>query len=209
MSIKVLLVDDHPIVIAGFAKLLEEDDRFDVVQLVSSGSAAISYVQQNSIDVAVVDINMEEIDGLKTTSRLKALQPDIKVIMLSVNEVEPFISKSFEAGAKGFLSKRCAPDELPKAIVAVCRGERFLSDGIYRQVAMDRLDNKENVLKSLTKREFEVFRYLVNGDTMNDIADKLHISPKTGYAFRGNVFKKLGVSTIVELVRVAQRHKII
>jgi len=205
---KILLVDDHPIVREGFARLLSEETNNKVVAQVGNGEDAIFFVRGHDVDVAVVDINMEGMDGLKVTAKLKAIQPDIKVVILSVNEVEPFISKSFDAGADAFLSKRCAPEELTEAIKAVCNGKQYLSDQVYRQVALDKLNKKENLLKTLTNREFEVFKHLAHGDSMNDIADKLHISPKTGYVFRGNIFKELNLSSLVELFQLAHRHDI-
>ena len=206
---KIILVDDHPVVREGFVRLLNEDPKNEVVAQEDSGQEAIRYAHQHKVDVAVVDINMEGMDGLKTTAELKSIQPDIKVVILSVNEIEPFISKSFDAGADAFLSKRCAPEELTEAINSVCQGEQYLSDHVYRQIALDKLNKKENLFKTLTNREFEVFQHLARGDSMNDIATKLHISPKTGYVFRGNILKKLNLSSLAELIQLAHRHGIV
>ncbi len=208
-SRKILLVDDHAIVREGFARLILEDPDNEIVAQVDNGHSAIDYAALHDVDVALVDINMEGIDGLKTTEILKKTRPGIHVIILSVNEVEPFISKSFDAGADAFLSKRCAPEELKRATLAVCRGERYVSDDICRRMAIDKLNNTENLLTTLTSREFEVFRLLARGDTVNDIADDLNISPKTAYVFRGNILKKLNLSTLADIIYCAQRYQIV
>ena len=205
---KVMLVDDHSIVREGFSRLIMENGENEVVAQVSSGKEAVEYARQHTVDVAEVDINMEDMDGLETTSRLLLIQSDIKVVILSVNEVEPFISKSFEAGASAFLSKRCAPEELLVAIQMVGNGEQYLSEHVYRKIALDKLNNKESLLSTLTKREFEVFQHLARGHTMIDIANRLHISPKTGYVFRGNILKKLSLLNLADLMKFAYRNNI-
>ena len=206
---KILLVDDHPVVREGFARLLGESALNEVVGQVDSGEAAICFAKEHEFDVAIVDINMENMDGLRATEKLKSIRSEMKVVILSVNEVEPFISRSFDVGADAFLSKRCAPEELIKAIDMVCHGEQYLSEHVYRQIALDKLNKKENLLKTLTNREFEVFQHLVRGDSMSDIAGILHISPKTGYVFRGNILKKLKLTSLAELIQLAHRHDIV
>jgi two-component system uhpT operon response regulator UhpA len=206
---KILLVDDHPIVRKGFAMLLAEDSQNHIVAQFGSGEEVLTYAKQQSIDVAVVDINMDDMNGLQLSKKLKTMHPEIKIVILSVNEIEPFISKSFDAGADAFLSKRCAPEELIQAIKSVCEGEQYLSQHVYRQIALDKLNNKDNVLKELTSREFEVFQYLAQGDSMKSLSKKLNISPKTGYVFRGNILRKLELESLAELIQLAHRHQII
>ncbi len=206
---KILLVDDHSIVREGFARLLTEEAQNRVVLQADNGPAAISYARRHEADVAVVDINMEAMDGLELTARLKSLRPAIKVVILSVNEDEPFISRSLAAGADAFLSKRCAPAELNQAIKAVCRGRApYLGADVSRRLALARLNHKQDPLERLSKREFEVCRHLARGASMNDIAARLNISPKTGYVYRGNIFRKLEVSSLAALIRLVQRYDV-
>ncbi len=207
-KIKIMLLDDHEVVREGFSRLLTEDKNNDIVAKFDNGHAAIDYVRHHDLDVAVVDINMEGMDGLKTTRKLKHIRSDLKVIILSVNEVEPFITKSFDSGADAFLSKRCAPEELTNTIDVVVRGDKYISNHVSRQIALDKLSNKENLLRTLTNREFEVFQYLAKGHSINTIAVELHISPKTAYVFRSNALKKLKLSTLAEIILLAQRYEI-
>ena len=207
---KILLVDDHCIVREGFARLLVEEAQNREVLQAENGRAAIDHARRHDLDVAVVDINMEDMDGLALTTRLKAMRPDIKVVILSVHEEEPFISRSLAAGADGFLSKRCAPAELGGAIKAVCRGETpYLGADVSRRLAQARLNHGQNPLERLSKREFEVCRGLARGDSMRAIAARLNISPKTGYVYRGNIFRKLGVSSLAALIQLARRYDIV
>ena len=207
---KILLVDDHCIVREGFARLLVEEAQNREVLQAENGRAALGHARRHDLDVAVVDINMEDMDGLALTTRLKAMRPDIRVVILSVHEEEPFISRSLAAGADGFLSKRCAPAELGGAIKAVCRGETpYLGADVSRRLALAGLNQGQSPLERLSKREFEVCRGLARGDSMRAIAARLHISPKTGYVYRGNIFRKLEVSSLAALIQLARRYGIV
>lgn len=206
---KIALIDDHVVVREGLARLLAEEQHNNIVAQFDNGEDAIHYSRDHTLDVAVVDINMEGIDGLQTTQRLKKIQPALKIAILSVNEVEPFITKSFDAGADAFLSKRCAPAEISDTITAICSGEKYVSDHVCRQMALDKLNNKEDLLKTLTNREFEVFRLLAAGNSVNDIAEQLCISPKTAYVFRGNILRKLSLSSLADIIHLAQRRNVI
>ncbi len=207
-GIRVLLADDHSVVRAGFARLLEAETNIVVAAEVDSGESAIHYVKTKPVDVVVTDINMDDMDGISTTSRIKKIKPATKVAILSIHETEPFISKSFEAGADAYLSKKCAPEELSIAIKEIYAGNNYMSSDIARCVAFGKIDSEKNKIKSLTPREYEVFRLLAKGKSIAEIAERIHISPKTCYVHRTKLLTKLGLSNSYELGQMAERNNI-
>lgn len=208
-NIKVLLVDDHTVVRAGFVRLLDNEVDLASVAEAESSDAALKHLRAEPVDVVVADINMPDVDGITLTSRIKKQYPDTKVAMLSIHEAEPFISKSFEAGADAYLSKRCAPEELATAIKKVHRGDNYISSDVARKIALGTLDDETKRLKSLTAREYEIFKMLASGKSIADIAERIHISPKTCYVHRTKILSKLELHSAVELSTLALRNNIV
>ncbi len=205
MSIKTMLVDDHLAVRSGFARLLEMEHDICVVAEANSGEEAIKIIKQKpNIEVIVQDINLTGQDGIKTIKDIRNINPSIRFVTLSIHETEPFISRSFEAGADAYLSKRCAPEEIATAIRKVFNGHIYMNHDIAMEVAKRRQDTSVSPRSALTKREHEIFELLGNGLVVKQVADKLSISPKTVYIHRDKIYRKLGIHTpydIIETVR--------
>jgi len=204
-GIRVMLVDDHAVVRAGFHHLIETFADMQVVGEAASGEEACRQAQTLQPDVIVLDISMPGIGGLETIGRLARVAPQARVLVLSVHENEPFPSLALERGASGYLTKRCAPEELVQAVREVAHGRRYLASDVARRIALGRTDGEAKRLASLSPREFEVFSCLARGRSVNEIAASLNLSPKTVHVHRANLLAKLGVKTTTDLVHIAVR----
>ena len=200
----VLMVDDHPLVRAGFRYVLDSQHKFCVFEAESAEKAYLIY-QYEKPDVVVMDISMPGIGGLEGIRKLKAFKEDVKIIVLSVRDDPHSVAHAMDLGAVGYLSKNCVSDELVNAIDKVMTGEVYLSANL-------RVDRSQTIningLKSLTKREYEVFQYLAQGDSINTIASNLNRSVKTMNNHRANIMKKLDVKNTTQLSLIAQREGI-
>ncbi len=201
----ILLVDDHELVRAGFRRLLEDGDNVTVVAEANSGEQAVQDYIKYKPDVVVMDISMPGIGGIGAVERIIARDPDAKILILSVHEDSVFTSRALQAGAKGFIPKRSAPEEMIKAVMLVAQGKMSIDPAIAQQIAMQKLTGSDNVLDVLSQREFEVFRLLAEGKTVNEIADILSLSPKTVGTHHTSIKQKLDVSNSAELARLAIR----
>ncbi len=208
-KIRVLLADDHAVVRAGFRRLLETAADIDVVGEAGSGAEAMRMCSELSPDVTVMDLSMPEIGGLDAIAGLDEQKSGTRVLVLSVHENEPFPSMALRRGAMGYLTKRCAPDELIAAVRKVASGKRYLAKDIAEKLALGQPSEEGAALEELTRREFQVFSHLARGESVNEIARKLFLSPKTVHVHRANVLKKLNASSAAELVRIAIRHGIV
>jgi two-component system invasion response regulator UvrY len=204
-TVTVLLVDDHELVRAGFRRLIEDDDKFEVVAEAGSGEQAVQDYVKYKPDIVVMDISMPGIGGIGAVERIIARDADARILILSVHEDSVFTSRALQAGAKGFIPKRSAPEEMIKAVEQVAQGKMCIDPEIAQQIAMQQLTGSESVLDVLSQREFEIFRLLAEGKTVNEIAEVLSLSPKTVGTHHTNVKQKLGVSNSAELARLAIR----
>lgn len=204
-TIKVLLVDDHELVRAGFRRLIEDSDKLEVIAEAGSGEQAVQGYMKYDPDVVVMDISMPGIGGIGAVERIIARDSKARILILSVHEDSVFTSRALQAGAKGFIPKRSAPEEMIKAVEQVAQGKMCIDPQIAQQIAMQQLTGLDNVLDVLSQREFEIFRFLAEGKTVNEIADVLNLSPKTVGTHHTNIKQKLAVSNSAELARLAIR----
>ncbi|BDU41197.1 DNA-binding response regulator in two-component regulatory system wtih UhpB [Vibrio nigripulchritudo MADA3029] len=205
--ITVALVDDHIVVRSGFAQLLSVESDIQVQSEFSNALDAFRELSTSTVDVAVIDISMPNESGLVLLGKLQAKQPGIKVIILSIHDSASFVSKAINAGAYGYLSKRCGPKELVTAIRTVASGDRYLcADAL---VNLSNASTGSDVLQELTKREREVFEYLILGKDVKEIGSELFVSHKTIHVHRANILSKLGVTNNVDLIRFALHHKLL
>lgn len=204
--IKIALIDDHTIVRSGFAQLLNLEQDIAVAGEFDSASDAFRGLTQTPVDVAVIDISMPDENGLSLLERLRQHDPAFKAIILSIYDSASFVKKALDAGAQGYLSKRCGPSELTSAIRTVAAGKRYLCAD-----ALVNLSNPDinNVLADLTKRELEVFDQLIQGKEVKEIAQALFLSHKTVHVHRANVLSKLNLTNNVDLIRFAIQHHLL
>ena len=187
----IALIDDHLIVRSGFAQLLGLEADFQVVAEFGSGREALAGLPGRGVQVCICDISMPDISGLELLSQLPK---GMAIVMLSVHDSPALVEQALNAGARGFLSKRCSPDELIAAVRTVAAGGCYLTPDIAMKLAAGRRD-------PLTKREREVAEKLAQGMAVKEIAAELGLSPKTVHVHRANLLEKLGVSNDVELAR--------
>ncbi|MBY6197377.1 response regulator [Vibrio hangzhouensis] len=206
--ISVALVDDHVMVRSGFAQLLSVESDIQVEGEFSSAKEAFySLACSGTLDVAVIDISMPDESGLLLLERLRKSKPDLKAIILSIYDSASFVSKAIDAGASGYLSKRCGPGELVKAIRTVASGDRYLcADAL---INLSNASVPDAALDELTKREKQIFEHLVMGLDAKEVAFKLSLSHKTVHVHRANILGKLGLSNNVDLIRFAIQHKLL
>ncbi|ALP40050.1 transcriptional regulator UhpA [Aeromonas schubertii] len=189
--ITIALIDDHLIVRSGFAQLLSLEPDLEVVGEFGSGQEALAGLPGCAPRVCICDISMPDISGLDLLSKLPR---GLAVIMLSVHDSPALIEQALKAGAKGFLSKRCHPDELIAAVRTAASGGCYLTPEIAQKLACARQD-------PLTSRERQVAERLAQGMEVKAIAAELGLSPKTVHVHRANLMEKLGVGNNVELAR--------
>lgn len=208
--ITVLIVDDHELVRAGIRSLLSSVSGLKVIGEAGSGEEAVKIAREKRPHVVLMDVRMPGIGGLEATRKLLRADPDIKVIALTACDEEPFPSKLLQAGAAGYLTKGSALEEMVQAIHSVHHGKRYLSPGVAQQLALKHLsDEKSSPFESLSERELQVMLMITSGQKVQEISDKLCLSPKTVNSYRYRLFDKLGVKTDVELTHLAIRYGIL
>ena len=205
--IKVLIVDDHQMVRFGTRRLLEDESGLQIVGEASSGEEAIEAVDALNPQVILMDVQMPGIGGLEATRRCLRIAPDVKVIALSMHDGEPFPSKLFEAGAKGYVSKRSDPEELILAIRKVMAGQRYISTDIAQNLALRPFaEAQQSPFEQLSGREMQIALMVVRGMGAAEMGKKLILSPKTVNSYRYRIFEKLDLKNDVELTKLAIQH---
>ena len=208
--IRVLLVDDHAVVRTGFRLLLQTSRDVAVVGEAGSGEAACQCYAELAPEVVVMDIAMPGMGGVEALRRIRALDPQARVLALSAHDDPMHARRALREGALGFLSKRSAPEALLEAIAAVAAGKRYIDPRVAQRLALEGLDGTESSpLERLSDREFDVFIRLARGANVQRIAEDLKLSASTVGTHLYNVKQKLGVSNQSELTLIAIRHGLI
>jgi len=209
--IRVLLADDHSIVRAGLRRLVEESTDMEVVAEAADGREAISKIRQFKPDVAVIDLSMPEIDGLEVIGRLHPEFPEMPIIVLTMHTENQYVVRAIEAGAKGYVTKKSAPEQLVQAIRKVHAGSLSLTDDAAESLALRVARGKQpqSPLDSLSTRELQVLRRLALGHTNREIASTYNISVKTVDTYRFRLLKKLDLRNNADLSRFAIQNGLI
>ena len=207
--INVIIADDHPVVRAGMKQILLEAGDVLAVAETGSGEDLIREVRSHDFDVVLLDITMPGIGGLETLKRLKALKPELPVLMLSVHSEDQFALRTMKAGAAGYLTKESAPAELVKAIRQVVGGRKYLSPGFSEKLATE-LHQDFNRLphERLSDREMQVLCMMAAGKTASGIAAALNLSVKTVSTYRARIIEKTGMATNAELIAYAVKNNL-
>lgn len=205
--INIVLIDDHIVVRSGFAQLLSLEDDICIVGEFDSAAQAWPHLIKESCDIAILDISMPDESGLSLLRRIRQVRPDFRAIFLSIYDTNAFVKNAVDAGASGYLTKRCGPEELVRAIRTVYGGGFYLCADALKALRQTSMIPKE--LQMLTPREKEIFDWLILGLRARDIAEKLHLSHKTVHVHRANILAKLECDSTVELVHFAIEHQLL
>jgi len=201
--IRILIVDDHAIVREGYRSLLEKQPGMQVVAEAMDGADAYTRYLETSPDVVIMDLSMSDKGGLDAIARICQRDAAARVLVFSMHQNPLFAVKASQAGARGYVTKSSAPDVLIRAVRDVHAGRHALSPDIAHALALSRLAGGKEALAELSVREFEILRMLIEARSTEEIANALHISPKTVANCHYQIKKKLGVATDIELVRLA------
>jgi two-component system, NarL family, response regulator NreC len=210
MPIRILLADDHTLMRQGLRYILESHPEFDVVAEASSGIEAVEAARQHKPDVAVVDVAMKELNGIEATSQILKHSPLTSVLILSMHSDERYVLRAVKAGARGYLLKNSAGDELLQAIQDVQRGLAFFSPSVAAifQNGFARLKGAGEIsdrFELLTSRERQIYQLLAEGNSNKDIANRLNLSLHTVETHRWRIMDKLDLHSTADLVLSAVR----
>jgi two-component system response regulator NreC len=211
---RLLIADDHSVVREGIRLVLKSSPEYRIVAEAEDGEQAVRLAQQHKPDVVMMDISMPGLNGIEATSMIKAQNPDIKVVVLTVHEDEEYVYQILRAGASGYVLKSAGKKEIFAAIKSAISGERFFSPGISK-IIIDGFARRAKDLdvrrdhppaqpgNQLTRRETEVLRYIAQGYTNRKIAEALFLSIRTVNTHRTNLMQKLDIHDTARLVRYA------
>ena len=210
MAVRILLADDHTLMRQGLRHILESNAEFDIIAEASSGIDAVELARQHKPDVAIVDVAMKELNGIEAASQILKHSPHTAVLMLSMYSDERYVLRAVKAGARGYVLKNSAGEELIQAILAVQKGMAFFSPAVARifQDGFARLKDAREVndrFELLTDRERQIYQLLAEGNSNKEIANRLNLSLHTVETHRWRVMEKLDLHSTADLVLSAVR----
>ena len=208
--INVLLVDDHDLVRAGIRRILDDVSGMKVIAEARTGEEALRLGRQLKPHVVLMDVKMPGIGGFEATRKLLRVDPDIKVLIVTTCNNDIYPARLLQVGAAGYLTKGSSMNEMIQAIRAVHAGQRYISPEIASRLAFRHVtDTDDSPFEALSERELQVMLMITKGTKVQDIADKLCLSPKTVNSYRYRIFEKLSISNDVELTLLAIRHGLV
>ena len=199
MSVKILIVDDHPLVLEGLKSLLSESEGISVVGTATNAIDAITFLKSNEVDIAFLDINLPDISGIELCKKVKDQFPEVKTLALSTFSERAYVSRMIQNGASGYLIKSSSKEEILEAIEQVQAGGYFMNVNFDQAAATP----TPKTIPFLTRREKEVLILIAEGLTNPQIADKLFISVTTVNSHRQNLLMKFEVSNTASLIKLA------
>jgi two-component system invasion response regulator UvrY len=202
--LSIVLADDHPIVRAGFRQLLELESGWRVSAEVGTARELAAELMRVPCDVLVLDLSLPDGDGLVLIRQVLAQRPEMSIVVLTMHEGALYVQDALSAGARGYVTKRSAPDELVQALRAVARGETYVGQDVRVHVRED-----ASALPELTQREAQVFLLLARGHSVSRVASTIGISNKTAYAHRANIYTKLDLQSDHQLRLLAKRRGLV
>ncbi|OQW79951.1 MAG: DNA-binding response regulator [Proteobacteria bacterium ST_bin11] len=203
-KIKIVLVDDHLVVRAGFKMLLAAGDSIEVIGEAERGEQAIQLYLELQPDMLVMDLSMPGIGGLETIRRIIQRDSQARILVFSVHHEQVYVSRALAAGAQGYITKNSAPGILAEAIAAIMSGEQYVERGLVKGGNEERQHTGyQTIIAGFSAREFDVFSLLAQGLTVHKVADQLCLGHKTVANYATQIKKKLQVDTTTELAHIA------
>jgi len=204
---QVFIVDDHPVVRDGLTTIINHEQDLNVCGEAEDAYQALKTVTESKPDVVIVDISLKNSDGIELTKSIKSGYPKLPVIVLSVRDESVYAERALRAGARAYLMKDAASENIIKAIRTVLNGEIYVSNEISKKflhkIAGDKAGTTKTPIENLSNREFEIFRLVAQGYKASQIAKKLRLSVKTVETYRGRLKEKLNLDSATELLQYA------
>lgn len=209
MTIALLLVDDHRLVREGLRRVLEACDDIRVVGEADTGHAALEAARRNHFDAVVTDLTMPGLSGIDLVRRFKSEFPTLPLLVLTMHAEEQYALRAFRAGAHGYMTKDCATDQLVGAVRKVASGGAYVSPTLAERLAVELNGLRETPPHTLlSDREFEIFRLIVAGKRLTDIAEMLHLSVKTVSTHKSRILEKMHLDSAAALIRYGMTHRL-
>jgi DNA-binding NarL/FixJ family response regulator len=202
--LRVVLVDDHPVVREGLKRIIAESNELSVAAEASDGEEALETLRNNPCDVVLLDISLPKKSGLEVLKHIRAEQPRLPILILSMHSEDEYAVRMLRAGASGYLTKESTSANLISAIRKVVRGGRYVSPALAERLAFDlQTDSDRPAYEALSDREYQILCMLSGGKTVSEIATDLSLSVKTISTYRVRVLEKLRLKNNAELMRYA------
>lgn len=208
-KVKVMLVDDHAVVRAGYQMLLKNSPEMEVVAEASSGEEAYRLHGLHEIDVIVMDLSLPGIGGIETIKRIRSRDNKVKILVFSMHEEIIFVEQALQAGASGYITKSTDPQLLIEGIKKLSTGEKYIDAELAQRLAYEKARGQDSPLSDFSTREFEIFCMLAEGLNTSEIAKRLSLSYKTVANYSTQIKNKLDVATVADIARIAIRYNVI
>lgn len=205
---RIVIADDHAIVREGLKRIVGDAPDLEVVDEASDGNEVMRIVRARDFDVLVLDLSMPGRSGMELIKLVKSEKPRLRILVLSMHQELQYAVRAIKSGASGYLTKESAPAQLVQAIHKIAAGGAFISAEVAEQLALGVMPGSQSAAphESLSDREFQVFRLLVAGMSVTDIAAQLKLSVKTVSSHKANLMQKMGLGNQSELIRYALKH---
>jgi len=207
--IRVIIVDDHPVVRRGLKQIIAAEQEMQVVGEAENAREAIRVIRQTACDAVVLDITLPDGSGLDVLSQLKSERPTLPVLIMSIHDEEPYALRVLKAGASGYLMKNSIPEDLIKAIRKITSGGKYISPSLAEKLASELASPKKSPHEKLSDREFQILCLIASGKSLKEIGEALCISDKTVSSYRSRILEKMKMSTNADLTRYALEHHLI
>ena len=207
--IRVITVDDHPIVQRGIRQIVASEQDIQIVGAAESCKEAMSVIPETECDVVILDITLPDASGIKVLNWLKAEYPHLHVLIMSVNDEQQYAVRALKEGASGYLMKNSAPEELVKALRKIADGGYYISSLFSESLALGITSYEAAPHEKLSERESQIFHLLVSGNSIKEISKSLYISGKTVSTYRARVLEKMDMKTNADMIVYALKNKLI
>lgn len=208
-SLRIILVDDHAVVRMGYRRLLENDPDIEVIAELESGEEANQKARELNPDVIVMDLSMPGMGGLEAIRRIKAKNPEIRILVFTMHDNVSFVEHAMEAGASGYITKNNAANVLIQAVRQIATGQTYIESSLESEMKVQHQLGKGSALSNLSHREFQIFCMFAEGLNANEIATDLSLSVKTVANYQTQIKEKLGVTSTADLIKLALSNGII
>lgn len=203
--IRVLIADNHPIVLHGIKAFLKSNSEIEVVASAVTTTEMFNYLDQNPVDLVLLEMDIPEINGITALRKLKKNHPNVRVLMFSAQPEDVYAISTLRAGASGYLSKKSALTELSDAITKVAHGGMFITNELAQRLAFDESTNKpRRFFRKLSTREVEVLKLLAQGKRNKFVAEELGLNEKTVSTYKARLMRKLNVDNMVDMLQQAK-----